>query len=133
MGIPMNSAAEVRGVFANCSLIIGLHADQATEPIVDFALAARVPFAVVPCCVHPSAFPHRRIIDTSSREDTGLSVLKPVRSYEDFITYLLAKSPLIRRHDLTIGGRKTVLFVTSYAIEKHASAAEEMVGSGEKK
>lgn len=30
---------------------------QATEAIVDFALAMGVPFAVVPCCVHGQVRP----------------------------------------------------------------------------
>ncbi len=42
---------------------------QATEPIVDAALAACVPFAVVPCCVFPSLFPDR------SHQGVSLSLL----------------------------------------------------------
>lgn len=42
------------------SLSVGMHSDQATEWIVDFALARGKPFAVVPCCVCPSVFPSRR-------------------------------------------------------------------------
>eukprot|EP00958_Prasinococcus_capsulatus_P019446 scaffold2404_cov398-Prasinococcus_capsulatus_cf.AAC.12 len=33
-------------------LIVGLHPDQATDAIVDFALEKRIPFAVVPCCTY---------------------------------------------------------------------------------
>jgi len=36
-----------------------MHPDEATEAIVDFALAHQKPFAVVPCCVFPSQFPKR--------------------------------------------------------------------------
>ena len=36
-----------------CSLVIGLHPDQATDSIVDFAMQFGKPFAVVPCCVFP--------------------------------------------------------------------------------
>jgi hypothetical protein len=35
----------------NTAVFIGLHSDQATIPIVDAALKAGKPFAVVPCCV----------------------------------------------------------------------------------
>lgn len=38
----------------DCTVLIGLHPDQATEPIVDFALRHNKPFAVVPCCVFPN-------------------------------------------------------------------------------
>ena len=30
---------------------MGMHPDEATESIVDVALACRKPFAIVPCCV----------------------------------------------------------------------------------
>lgn len=40
--------------------VVGMHSDQATEWIVDFALANNKPFAVVPCCVCPTVFPRRR-------------------------------------------------------------------------
>ena len=33
--------------------VVGLHPDEATEAIVDCALAHGKPFAVVPCCVFP--------------------------------------------------------------------------------
>ena len=42
-------------------LIIGMHPDQATEPIVDMALKYLKPFAVVPCCVFAHENPHRRL------------------------------------------------------------------------
>jgi len=45
--------------FAGCSVAVGMHPDEATEAIVDFALAHQKPFAVVPCCVFPSQFPKR--------------------------------------------------------------------------
>ncbi|EJK46776.1 hypothetical protein THAOC_34536, partial [Thalassiosira oceanica] len=38
----------IRKTIRNCSLIIGLHPDQATEPIVELALSLRVPFAIIP-------------------------------------------------------------------------------------
>ena len=46
--------------FKDCSAVIGMHPDQATEAIVDFALQYSKPFAVVPCCVFPDLFKHRR-------------------------------------------------------------------------
>ncbi|KAI9323277.1 hypothetical protein BX666DRAFT_1847308 [Dichotomocladium elegans] len=38
-------------ILSKTGLLIGMHADQATEPIVDIALRLEKPFAVVPCCV----------------------------------------------------------------------------------
>ncbi len=33
-----------------CDLVVGLHPDAATRPIIEYAGRHRVPFAVVPCC-----------------------------------------------------------------------------------
>ncbi|KAF4722893.1 hypothetical protein FOZ63_011418, partial [Perkinsus olseni] len=62
-------------VLADASLVVGLHSDQATERIVDFALAAGKPFAVVPCCVYQKCFPDRKLPDGQL-----------VSTYEEFIT-----------------------------------------------
>lgn len=68
------------------SLLIGLHADEATETIVDVALDTGKPFAIVPCCVFPTLFPHRRMA-------TG----EHVRTLESFLVYLQSKHPNIQR------------------------------------
>lgn len=39
----------------------------------DYALEAALPFAIVPCCVFPRLFPHRRILGTSSNH-SGSSI-----------------------------------------------------------
>jgi len=70
----------------NCSLLAGLHADEATELIVDAALEAGKPFAIVPCCVFPTLFPHRYL-------PSG----EQVRSLESFLIYLQNKHPDIKR------------------------------------
>jgi hypothetical protein len=68
--------------FAESVLVLGLHPDQATEPIVDACLRVRKPFAIVPCCVFPEENPQRRTAAGG-----------PVRSHEQFVEYLLAKAP----------------------------------------
>jgi hypothetical protein len=65
----------------NCSVIVGMHPDQATEPIVDMALKLQKEFAILPCCVMPRLFPARR-------QPSG----DPVRSYNSFCQYLLEKA-----------------------------------------
>jgi hypothetical protein len=45
---------------ADCDVLVGMHPDQATEPIIDAALALGKSFAVVPCCVFPDLFPDRQ-------------------------------------------------------------------------
>ena len=70
----------------SCSLLVGLHPDEATEAIVDVALQVEKSFAIVPCCVFPSLFPHRRDAEGSE-----------VRSLFSFLAYLQAKHPSIKR------------------------------------
>ena len=53
--------ADTYARFAECSVVVGMHPDQATESIMAFAKAHRKPFAIVPCCVFPALFPHRRV------------------------------------------------------------------------
>ena len=65
-----------------CSVVVGMHADQATGLIVDLALRLGKPFAVVPCCTYSGEFPQRRT------PGGGL-----VRTYEELIQWLVAKDP----------------------------------------
>eukprot|EP00121_Abeoforma_whisleri_P010589 Awhi_evm1s9769 len=84
----------------DASMVIGMHPDEATELIVDEALKSGKPFAVVPCCVFPSLFPDRKLEDGS-----------PVRTYEQFITYLLQKHPSIQKDTLAdLGGSNVILY-----------------------
>jgi hypothetical protein len=84
----------------NCAAIVGLHPDEATEDIVDAALARQIPFAVVPCCVMPQLFPWRRLA-------SGVRVKK----LGSFVAYLLEKDPRIRVARLPIQGRNEVAFM----------------------
>ena len=59
------------------NLVVGFHPDQATEACIDLALLLHVPYCVVPCCVFPSEFPHRK-----TPENTR------VRCYDEFVEYL---------------------------------------------
>ena len=92
-------ATEVYSTLKSASIIIGLHPDQPTGDIVDMALAMRKSFAVVPCCVFPKIF-DQRILPCGT----------PVRSYEQFIEWIMLKNTLIRKKDLGFGGRSVVLY-----------------------
>ena len=46
----------ISNLLRNASLVVGLHPDQATNAILDFALETNKPFVLVPCCVFPSMF-----------------------------------------------------------------------------
>lgn len=64
-------------LWKSCSVVVGMHPDQATEPIVRLALADGKPFAVVPCCVFANTNPQRRLSDG-----------RCVRSHAEFCDYL---------------------------------------------
>ena len=89
-------------LWQHCSVVVGFHPDEATSPIVECSLRARKPFAVVPCCVYPSMFPHRR---TPSNE--------PVRTYTQLCEHIVGLSPDVRTALLDIPGRNLVCFMTS--------------------
>ena len=92
--------AETRAdVWAGCGVVLGMHPDEATEDIVDLALAHDKPFAVVPCCVFARRSPHRRT-----------AAGKPVRSWEDFCEYLAEKDGRIRAASLPFPGRNVALY-----------------------
>lgn len=82
-----------------CSLLVGMHPDQATEPIVNAALKYNKPFAVVPCCVFPNLFPDRKLRD-------GTEVVQ----YEQFVQYLCEKAEGVRVDFLPVEGRNQVVY-----------------------
>ena len=73
--------AQRSAAFAEADLVTGLHPDQATDAIVDAALRAGKPFAVVPCCVFPALFAARR-------RRSGAAV----RTLDDLCAYLCEKA-----------------------------------------
>ena len=93
----------------NASLIIGLHADGATEAIVDAALRYNKPFVIVPCCVFPNLFRHRFIF---VEDDAGNGNEKKVavRSHEQFCQYLLDKDDRFRQEELPFEGRNVAIW-----------------------
>ena len=98
----------------DASLIIGLHADGATEAIVDAALLYQKPFVVVPCCVFPNLFFERYItvLKEDSATDTTDNNSKriPVRSHDQFCEYLLAKDPRFVMETLPFEGRNVAIW-----------------------
>jgi hypothetical protein len=93
----------VAETFRDCSVIVGLHPDQAVEAIIDFALATNKPFAVLPCCVYSKEFPKRQLRG------------KPVRKYEELVEYLVAKAPTQIGIDiLGFEGRNILLYSKNF-------------------
>ena len=87
-------------LFAECSAIVGLHPDEATEGIVDLALRHQKPFAIVPCCVLENLFGSRR-------RKSG----RRVKKLGAFIEYLREKDWRIQTAELDFPGRNEVLFM----------------------
>ena len=90
---------EMNSLFQNCSLIIGMHPDEATDSIVQYAVFYNKPFAIIPCCVYAELFPNRQICG------------QPVLTYEsllDYIQYQVAHN--VHRTSLPFQGRNLVLF-----------------------
>jgi hypothetical protein len=93
------SASASADLWRECSVVLGMHPDEATEDIVDLALAHDKPFAIVPCCVFWKRDPHRKT-------PSG----RPVRTSEQFCEYLAAKDERIQIVTLPFPGRNTVLY-----------------------
>ena len=88
--------------WGRCSVVVGMHPDEATEAIVDLAIAHCKPLAVVPCCVFWKSNPGRA-------DPSGGTV----RTWRQFCDYLAAKAPsVIQRTTLPMRGRNEVLFAT---------------------
>ena len=93
-------------------VVVGMHPDEVTEAIVDAAIAARTPFAVVPCCVFSRLFPSRRL-------RSG----EPVASHPSFVRYLCEKHPNARTACLGFAGKSTVVYVRDYGERTGAYAS----------
>ena len=91
------------------SLMIGMHADGATESIVDVAMKYRKPFMVVPCCVFPNLFKHRFIPRKNDNDDVN-DIMVPVRSHEQFCKYLLMKDSHFVMETLPFEGRNVAIW-----------------------
>ena len=101
------TAATCERVLSGCSVVVGLHPDQATDAAVDFALAHGKPFAVVPCCTYARDFPHRRLPPGPGRPKGG----GPVTTHAHLVEYLLAKAPgVIKSETLPFEGKNVVVY-----------------------
>lgn len=95
--------ARARRQMHGASFVLGLHPDEASECIVDAAIAAQIPFAVVPCCCRANLFPNCRLED-GSRVTTTVHLCE----------YLLEKHPAIRATSLPMAGKNRLLYAFDY-------------------
>lgn len=101
------SNPDMESLIQKASVLVGMHADGATEAIVDIALLYKKPFCVVPCCVFPNLFKSRtiRVVD-----EEGVERDVTVRSYEHFCQYLMDKDPRFQQCTLPIDGRNVAIW-----------------------
>ena len=91
-------------IIAGASILVGLHPDQTTEPIVRTALKLGKPFAVISCCVFNRDNPHRRLPRLQPEENSLDNIedndphTRPVTSYDDFVTWLSTLHPSIKNN-----------------------------------
>ena len=86
-------------------LVVGFHPDQATDPCMDLAQELGVPFCVVPCCVFPSEFPHRRLLGGNR-----------VRDYKGLLEYLQSKHPAVQTARLPFHFTETAKNIVLYTL-----------------
>jgi len=86
-------------LFRDCSIIIGMHPDSATDFIIKVAARLGKPWAIVPCCVFPTANPHRKLLNPPE-----IGGERPVVGYEDYIEWLKIESGLKDIVDNNVGG-----------------------------
>jgi hypothetical protein len=101
----ITEAAEVLKTLLSAKLVVGFHPDQATDPCIDLAAELGVPFCIVPCCVFPAEFQHRRLADGSR-----------VRCYNQLIEYLNSKSPSIQTAMLNFHFAETAKNIVLYTL-----------------
>eukprot|EP00439_Symbiodinium_sp_Y106_P011066 s6991_g1.t1 len=99
-GLKPPSLAMVRSLCTGCSCVVALHADQAAEGAVRFAVEHGLAFAVVPCCVYAEDFPKRRLPD--GRPVTSLNALI------EYLTWLGGEEAKVET--LLFSGKNVVVF-----------------------
>lgn len=101
-----------------CSLIAGLHPDQSTDYIIDYALKTKKPFAVIPCCLHSKQFSGKK---NAKRQ--------AIRDFDALLDYYKQKAPgHIFSKVLDFDGRNTVIYGNLPVCEKKIDNKEEHIG-----
>ena len=86
-------------IIKSCSIIFGMHPDEATDAIVEIAGKFSKSFAVVPCCVFPTKFVGRFL-------KNGEFVVE----YEQFVKYIQEIVESSSVFFMNFKGRNKVIF-----------------------
>ena len=98
--------AIARDILRRCHLVVGLHPDQATGEIIEYAMAMNVPYCIVPCCVYSNAFAKRKL-----RNGTR------VTTFDHLVTWLCERDPRARTAELDLDGKNTVVYTLPVFLE----------------
>jgi hypothetical protein len=109
--------SRIRKLVRSCSVIVGMHPDEATEAVIDTSLRLGKPFAILPCCVFRNLNAER--LEIRKQKLGGGSGGDPFRSYNTFCQYLLDnKAPAgirFETENLPFEGRNKVIYLQSYS------------------
>ncbi len=111
--IKTDERRRIRHLVRNCSIIAGMHPDEATEAIIDTSLRLGKPFAMLPCCIFRNLNVERQEIRKQREQGSGGT--DPFRSYSTFCHFLLNdKSPAgirFQTENLPFEGRNKVVYM----------------------
>ncbi len=99
---------EARRMVKEASTVVGMHADQATEAIVKYAIENGKALAVVPCCVYSSEPQFRTRVNADGSR---------VKTYEQLVNYYKRQYGLLVE-TLPFEGKNKVLYSLGPAISK---------------
>lgn len=109
----------IRRIIQTCSIIVGMHPDEATEAVIDMSLRLGKPFAILPCCVFRNLNEDRQKRRKQKQEENG--GMDPSRSYSTFCHYLLIdKAPAgisFKAVNLLFEGRNKVIYMLSFSFQ----------------
>ncbi|CEM36797.1 unnamed protein product [Vitrella brassicaformis CCMP3155] len=112
-------------LFERCSVIVGMHPDEATGILVDMAVRFGKPFAVLPCCVFGHLFPERTITVTAGEGEGGAarqSQERPVKTYDDLCEWIRQRDTQLRveRAFINTRGKNQILYTRRGGTERAA-------------
>ena len=100
-----------KALLAEATCVVAMHPDEATEPAVCAAASLGLPFAVVPCCIFASKFPHRR----QFWKCDPAQAKRGVKDWDTFCEYLAERATAlgscdVKTETLALVGRNKVVY-----------------------
>jgi hypothetical protein len=112
----ISDADQALRMLLRAKLVLGFHPDQATDFCFQLSELLNIPVCVVPCCVFPSEFPHRRFYC-----DVSFNHL-PVRRYHELLLFLQQRHPELQTAFLDFPGTVTAKNLVLYTNPPVSSA-----------